>query len=69
MSTQQIIEQIDNLSSEDKVKIYSYIGEKLNSEKRKNAFLILEKLRGRGKNILDLEPQDYIRTIRTDDRI
>jgi hypothetical protein len=69
MSTKQIIEEIDNLSPEDKVKVYSYIGEKLNSEKKKKAFLVLEKLRGRGKNILNLEAQDYIRTIRTDDRV
>jgi hypothetical protein len=69
MSAKQIIEQIDSLSPEDKVKVYSYIEKKLNSERKKNAFLILEKLRGRGKNFLNLEPQDYIRASRTDDRI
>jgi hypothetical protein len=69
MSAKQIIEQIDSLSPEDKVKVYSYIEKKLSSERKKNAFLVLEKLRGRGKNFLNLEPQDYIRASRTDDRI
>jgi hypothetical protein len=35
----------------------------------KKAKEIIGRLRGRGKNILDLEPQEYINTIRSDDRI
>jgi chaperonin cofactor prefoldin len=69
MGAKEIINEIEKLPSSEKDEVYSYVGEKLNSEKKKYALSILEKLRGRGKNILNLEPQEYISTLRTDDRI
>ena len=69
MGAREIIDAIERLPNNEKAEVYSYVGEKLNFEKKKQALSILEKLRGRGKNVLNLEPQEYISSLRTDDRI
>jgi|GEM_PF-1793512 chaperonin cofactor prefoldin len=69
MSAKEIIREIEKLPIDDKAEVFLYVGEQLNSEKKKYALEILEKLKGRGKNILDLEPQEYISVSREDDRI
>jgi len=69
MSAKQIIEEIDKLPKSEKEEVYSYFEEQLSLSKKKKAVEIISRLRGRGKNILNLEPQEYINTIRADDRI
>lgn len=69
MSSKEIISEIDKLPTNEKAEVFSYVGQQLNLEKRKYALAILEKLKGRGKNILGLEPQEYIRSSREDGRI
>jgi hypothetical protein len=65
MSTKQIIEEIDNLSPEGKKDIHTYLSVKLRKEE---ALSILSKIRGRGKNILGLDAQEYVNQLRGDDR-
>ncbi|MCA4896773.1 MAG: hypothetical protein ING84_17365 [Cytophagales bacterium] len=69
MSAKQIIEEIDKLPKSEKEEVYSYFEEQLSLSKKKKAVEIISRLRGRGKNILHLEPQEYINAIRADDRI
>jgi hypothetical protein len=69
MSAKQIIEEIDKLPKSEKEEFYSYFEEQLSLSKKKKAVEIIARLRGRGKNILNLEPQEYINAIRADDRI
>jgi hypothetical protein len=69
MSAKQIIEEIDKLPKSEKEEDYSYFEEQLSLSKKKKAVEIIARLRGRGKNILNLEPQEYINAIRADDRI
>jgi hypothetical protein len=65
MNAKQIIEEIDNLSSEGKKDILNYLAVKLRKEE---ALSILSKIRGRGKNILGLDTQEYVNQLREDDR-
>ena len=69
MGAKEIIREIEKLPTEERAEVFSYVGEQLNSVKKNYALTILEKLKGRGKNILNLEPQEYIRASREDDRI
>lgn len=69
MSAKQIIEELDKLPKSEKEEVYSYLEEQLSLSKKKKAVEIIARLRGRGKNILNLEPQEYINAIRADDRI
>jgi hypothetical protein len=65
MSAKEIKEQIDSLSPERKKDILNHLGMKLRKEE---AFTILSKIRGRGKNILGLDAQEYVNKLREDDR-
>jgi hypothetical protein len=69
MSAKQIIEEIDKLPKSEKEEVYSYFEEQLSLSKKKKAVEIIARLRGRGRNILNIEPQEYINAIRADDRI
>ncbi|MCX8492543.1 MAG: hypothetical protein ORN54_15910 [Cyclobacteriaceae bacterium] len=69
MSAKQIIDEIHKLSKNEKEEVYSYFKEQLSQSRKKKAIQIISRLRGRGKNILNLEPQEYINAIRADDRI
>jgi hypothetical protein len=69
MSAKQIIEEIDKLPKNEKEEVYSYFEDQLSLSRKKKAIQIIARLRGRGKNILNLEPQEYINVIRADDRI
>jgi hypothetical protein len=69
MDAKGIINEIEKLSVKEKAEVFSYIEEKISLEKKKYALSVLEKLKGRGKNILNLEGQEYINTLRTDGRI
>lgn len=69
MSAKQIIEEIHKLPKNEKEEVYSYFEEQLSQSRKKKAIQIISRLRGRGKNILNLEPQEYINAIRADDRI
>jgi hypothetical protein len=62
-----ILKEIERLRWEDKFQVYTYLGSRL---KRKE-FLMesLEKIRGRGKNIHGIEPQEYINKLREDDNL
>ncbi len=69
MSARQIINEIDKLPKNEKEEVYSYFEEQMSLSKKKEAIEIIRRLRGRGKNVLNLEPQEYISAIRADDRI
>ncbi len=67
MDVQQILKEINDLSLKDRMKIYNYLGIKLKQVEHLKS--VLDKLKGRGKNILGIEPQEYINKIREDDRV
>jgi hypothetical protein len=67
MDKKQIIKEIESLPEKDRLEIYKYLGTNLKQTEHLKS--VLEKLKGRGKNILGLEPQDYINKLRSDDRI
>jgi hypothetical protein len=69
MSAKQIIEEIDKLPKNEKEEVYSYFEGQLSLSRKKKAIQIIGRLRGRGTNVLNLEPQEYINAIRADDRI
>lgn len=67
MDAEKIIEQINKLSSEERDKVYLYVGSKI---KRKEYLLkVLDKIKGRGKGLWGDDAQSYINREREDDRL
>ena len=67
MDLRQIIKEIEALPEKDRLEDYKCLGANLKQTEHLKS--VLDKLKGRGKNILGLNPQDYINKLRTDDRI
>ncbi len=61
-----ILEEIEKLSSEEKVSVYNHIQSRLT--KKEHILASLEKIRGIGKGIWDEDAQEYINRLRADDR-
>jgi hypothetical protein len=66
MSLSEIIKEIDKLPTEESLKIYSYLKDKL--RKRERILQSLDEIRGIGKGLWDLDAQQYIKKERTSDR-
>ena len=66
MDVKGIIKEIDLLPSEAKVQIYSHIYASLT--KREQVLVALEKYRGIGKGIWNMDAQEYINQERANDR-
>ena len=66
MDVKQIVKEIDSLPVEAKVQIYSYIYSSLS--KREQVLATLEKYRGIGKGIWNVDAQEYINKERANDR-
>ncbi len=65
MSVKQIIKEIDSLPPDGKKEVLDYLNFKLRKEQ---AHRILSQIRGRGKNVLGLDAQEYVNQLRDDDR-
>lgn len=65
MSVKQIIKEIDSLPPDGKKELLDYLNFKLRKEQ---AHQILSQIRGRGKNVLGLDAQEYVNQLRDDDR-
>jgi hypothetical protein len=67
MDLKQIIEEIEKLPEAKKVELYSYV----NTKVRKKAYLLalLNDIKGSGKGIWNLDAQEYVNRLRSDDRI
>jgi hypothetical protein len=61
-----LLQEIEKLSSEEKVSVYNYIQSKLT--KKEQLIASLEKFKGIGKGIWDEDAQEYINRLRADDR-
>lgn len=61
-----IISEINRLSLEEKIAIYSQLGASLS--KREKVLAVLERFRGRGKGVWDEDAQKYVNRLRADDR-
>ncbi len=66
MDVKGIIKEIDSLPAEGKVEIYSHIYASLT--KREQILVALEKYRGIGKGIWNMDAQEYINQERANDR-
>ncbi len=66
MSLSEIIKEIDKLPTEESLKIYSYLKDKL--RKRERILQSLDEIRGIGKGLWDLDALQYIKKERTSDR-
>jgi hypothetical protein len=61
-----ILNEINRLSLEERISIYSQLGASLT--KREKVLAILERYKGRGKGIWDEDAQEYVNRLRADDR-
>lgn len=67
MNVQEILKEIDALPMESRMEVYKQLRSKLQRIEHLKA--VLDNFVGRGKNVLGLEPQEYINHLRNDDRI
>jgi hypothetical protein len=61
-----IINEINKLSLEERIAIYSQLGASLS--KREKVLAVLERFKGRGKGVWDEDAQEYVNRLRADDR-
>lgn len=66
MDAKKIIEEIEKLPAEGKKEVFSYV----NSEMKKKEYVlsILNKFKGSGEGIWNMDAQEYINQLRADDR-
>jgi endonuclease YncB( thermonuclease family) len=61
----QIIKEINALSTEEKVAVYPHIYESL--DRKEQILAALERFRGKGKGIWNEDAQEYVNRLRADD--
>lgn len=67
MNVPQIIKEINGLSMDKQLELYALLEKKI--KRREHLLNILDKIRGRGKNIWNMDAQEYINKLRSDDRV
>lgn len=67
MEVKKIIEEIEKLPADEKEELFSYVGGKI--RKREYLISILNKIKGSGKGVWNMDAQDYVNQLRSDEQI
>ncbi len=67
MDVQRIIEEIEKLPSEKRAELFYYVNTKI----RKKEYLLsfLDEIIGSGKGVWNMDAQEYINQLRSDERV
>ena len=66
MSVNQILKELDSLSTNQKVEVYNYLMSHLT--KKELTLAILDSIKGAGKGVWDMDAQEYVNQLRENDR-
>lgn len=67
MDSKRIIEEIEHLPIREQMEVFSYLNKK--EVRKKYATFLLDQLKGSGKNTWQLDAQEYVNQLRSDERL
>jgi hypothetical protein len=66
MDIQQILKEIDELPIHKQLEVFAHLASKL--KKREQVLSALEKIRGKGMGLWNIDAQEHVNILRKDDR-